>query len=896
MTKKIFLVFFLLINISAYTQPKPLYKLSSLTAGVRARDLLSGMTPEEKFWQCFMLSESWELSKDRYSKGVFGFEGGESDGNSQVAAQLVTPGAHGSLEKLALLINESQRFFIEKTRLGIPMIPFAEALHGLVVDGAVSYPQAIGLAATFDTSLMSGISAAIAEEARACGIRMVLSPVVNIVNDPRWGRTEESYGEDPVLSSAMGVAFVKGFEKNGIITCPKHFVANFGEGGRDSYPVHNDERLLEEVYFPPFKACIQQGGARSVMTAYNSLSGVPCTANAYLQKEILKNRWKLDGFVISDAGATGGTNCLHMTAEDYYESTVNAMNNGLDVIFQTNYNHHNLFMPPFLDGSVDPKAIDTAVFRILKAKFQLGLFDEPYVKPGKAKEVLGDTSHLGLALEAARESIVLLKNENRVLPVSKNIKTLAVIGPDAVEARLGGYSGKGFEKISILEGIQNAMKSKSTQHSAAPRVIYEPGCGRQQKDYVPVPPEVLFFEEQGKRTPGLEGEYYDNPSLSGNPSLKRIDPSVDFRWTLYSPDPAIPFDWYSVRWTGILIPPETGICNIGIEGNDGYRLYIDDSLVLDNWKKISYSTLLVKYAFEKNKEYRVKIEFYENSGSARLRMVWDMGIKKDWKDDMEKAVRAARQSEAVVFVAGIEEGEGLDRASLALPGHQEEQILALAATGKPLIIIICGGSAVTMNKWLGAVPAVLEAWYPGEQGGIAVAEVLFGDYNPAGRLPISFPVTEGQLPLSYYHKPTGRNDDYSDLSGKALFPFGFGLSYSNFEYSNLVIDNNSVKDHESVTIHFTLKNLGDKDGDEVPQLYCKDYLASVARPLKELKYFGRVHLKAGESKTLTWTITPDMMSMLDLDKKSVIEPGEFRILIGASSEDIRLRGEFRVVR
>ena len=867
-------------------QTKEPYKDSTLPIDVRVKDLLGRMTPEEKFWQCFMVAESWELSKERYINGAFGFEGGESEGTA--AGQTIALPEDGSALGLARRINTAQRFFKEKTRLGIPVISFGEALHGLCRDGATSFPQAIGLAATFDTSLMHKVSKAIAEETRSCGIRMVLSPVVNIADDPRWGRTEETYGEDPWLSSAMGVAFVSEFEKSGIITDPKHFVANAGSGGRDSYPIHFNERYLEEIFFPPFKACIQQGGSRSVMAAYNSLDGTPCTANDWLLNRKLKEEWKFTGFVISDAGATGGSNCLHMTARDYYESTVNAMNNGLDVIFQTDFNHYKLFQPPFLDGSVRQEAINQAVTRVLRAKFQSGLFDNPFVDTISAHNCFGKPEHLDLAREAARESIVLLKNDRNTLPFSNSIKSVAVIGLDASEARLGGYSGHGFKKVSILEGIRNRFSDASV-------VRYAPGCGRTSPEYSTVPSEFLSCSMNDKVIQGMKGEYFNNINMEGDPVLLRNDPDIDFRWTLYSPDPLINYDWFSVRWTGNLRVPETGMYSIGIEGNDGYRLYIDEAPVIDHWVKGSFGTRLENQYFKKGKSYKIRIEFFETSGSVKFRLVWNKGEYKSWMKAMDSAAETARQCDAIIVAAGIEEGEGRDRAFLNLPGHQEELILRLAKLGKPMAIVLIGGSAVTMNHWIDQVPAIIDAWYPGEQGGNAVADVLFGDYSPAGRLPLTFPLTEGQLPLNYNHKPTGRNDDYLDISGEALFPFGFGLSYSTFEYTDLFIGKSTLKADESTVVTLKVQNTGKTAGEEVVQLYIKDVYASVARPIKELKGCKRVRLEPGEISEVSFEITPGMLSMLNADLDTVVEPGEFRILIGASSKDIRLRGILTVI-
>lgn len=557
--------------------------------------MLSRMTPEEKFWQLFMIPGDLDhVNATQYKNGLFGFQVSAA-AKGDAGGQLLNYGTNETAVALAKKINAIQHYFVEKTRLGIPIIPFDEALHGLVREGATVFPQAIALAATWDTTLMSKVANTIADEARQRGIRQILSPVVNIAADVRWGRTEETYGEDPFLSSAMGVAFVSPFEKKGIITTPKHFIANVGDGGRDSYPVHINERLLEEIYFAPFKACFEKGGSRSVMTSYNSLDGVACSANSWLLQEKLKKQWGFDGFVISDANAVGGEVVLHNTAKDYPASGQHAIGNGLDVIFQTEYKHHQLFLPPFLDGTIDSNRINDAVARVLKAKFELGLFENPYVP---VEVNLAAQEHKQVAKQAALESIVLLKNGKNVLPLQKNIRSIAVIGVDATEARLGGYSGPGNKKVSILEGIK--QKAGSTT-----KITYAPGCGRTTNEYVIVPSKQLRYNG----SEGLQAEYFANVTVSGEPVVKRTDKTIDFHWTLYAPDPLLKADFYSVRWTGQLVATATGKFKIGLEGNDGFRLYINNKLLIDNWYKQSYRTSLIDYSFEKGKSYDIRIEF-----------------------------------------------------------------------------------------------------------------------------------------------------------------------------------------------------------------------------------------------------------------------------------------------
>jgi beta-glucosidase len=359
---------------------------------------------------------------------------------------------------------------------------------------------------------------------------------------------------------------------------------------------------------------------------------------------------------------------------------------------------------------------------------------------------------------------------------------------------------------------------------------------------------------------------------------------------LSSPDRSLPSDFYSARWTGKIKAPVNGNVKIGLDGNDGFRLFLNNKLVIDNWKKQTYSTILTDFQFEKDKYYDIKMEFFEPVGNARLKLIWNVGVQNDWDKKIEAAVATAKQADVVVVVVGIHEGEFQDRAMLSLPGHQEEMIKKIAATGKQVAVVLVGGSAITMNSWADKVPSILDVWYPGEEGGRAVAQVLFGDYNPAGRLPVTFPVHEAQLPLVYNHKPTGRGDDYYNLTGLPLFPFGYGLSYTNFEYSDLTFEKKEILKEESGTVKCTVKNVGKVAGDEVVQLYIRDMLASVARPVMELKGFQRIHLAPGESKVVSFQIEPSMLKMLNEKMQEVIEPGDFRIMIGASSRDIRLKG------
>ena len=863
---------FLFLAFLAKPLSAQVYKDSTQTIETRVNDLLGRMTQEEKFWQVFMIpadvdSNNWDMLQH----GAFGIQlsaSSKGDAGGQILNYNTTENAISFAKK----VNEVQYQFVTNTRLGIPIIPFDEALHGLVRSDATCFPQSIAMAATFDTTLVRRATEHIAQESRVRGIRQILSPVVNLATDVRWGRTEETYGEDPFLSAQMGLAFVRSFERNGIVATPKHFVANVGDGGRDSYPIHLSECYLYQSHFIPFITAIKEGGARSIMTAYNSLNGVACSSNSWLLNETLKAKWGFMGFVISDANAVGGELVLHKTASNYAESGTHALNGGLDVIFQTDVNHYKLFYPAFTNNSINQQRLDDAVKRVLRAKFELGLFENPYVSETINEEQL-HTEGKVLARKVAQESFVLLKNENQVLPLLDNAKTIAVIGVDAIEARLGGYSGPGYQKINILDGLKEQAGNST--------ILYSEGVGR-----ISVEHEIITSE--------FKAEYFDNLELTGNPVFIRTEEKVDGHWTLFPPTDKLKVDHFSVRWTSELTAPSSGEFEIGLEGNDGFRLYINDELQIDQWSKQSFRKELVKYNFKKGKKYKLRIEFFESQGEGKIQLIWNANIKNQSEKKLSAAVKTAKKANLAVVVVGIEEGEFRDRASLKLPGKQEEMIKAIAATGKPVVVLIVGGSAVNMNGWINDIDAIGMLWYPGEEGGRAVADVLFGKVNPAGRLPITFPLDEAQLPLVYNHEPTGRGNDYDNLSGQPLFPFGFGLSYSTFSYSAILLEKSIIMTNESTKVRLKVKNTGSVDGDEVVQLYIHDELSTVTKPVLELKGFQRIHLKAGEEKEIEFLITPEMLTQLDLELNSFVEPGIFRIMIGGSSKDLRLKTDLEV--
>jgi beta-glucosidase len=865
----------LLIGRSAAGQDAgiPDYRNPSLPIERRVDDLLSRMNVEEKVAQLQCQINESDLTNGLMKRGIGG-----------LGCILRPYDAREAAEKL----NRIQKFMIEQTRLGVPVIMHDEALHGLICTKATSFPQAIGLAATWDPDLLGRVAEAIALETKSRGIRQVLSPTINIARDVRWGRTEETYGEDPFLASKMAVAFVRAFEKNGVLTTPKHYAANVGDGGRDSNPVHFSERLMREVYLPAFKASVIEGGATSIMAAYNSLDGIPCSSNRRLLTDLLRGEWGFKGFVVSDYGSVGGILSMHKTAVDSVDCARQAIEAGLDVELPFAEFYRHPLLEAVKRGLVSQEVLDRAVRRVLEAKFRLGLFENPYADPDAAEKINDSSEHRALALDAARKAVVLLKNENGTLPFRKDLRSIAVVGPLADAAKLGGYSGGGMRTVSVLEGIRNACPNAAIHFAKGPLI---------ESMTVPVIRTEYLIPAGGKKgESGLRGEYFNNMNLSGTPALTRIDRTIHFDWGGGSPDPLIRVDRFSIRWTGGFTAPVSGLHQIVAATDDGVRVTIDGRLADEAWIDRGPTQDAIPINLVKGRFYDIKIEYYENGGDASANLGWDVErIKKDQDgSDILTAAEAVKKSDAAVVVVGVREGEGRDRADLGLTPELEKLIRTVTAEGKPTAVVLINGSAITMQNWLNDAGAVLEAWYPGEEGGNAVADVIFGKTNPGGKLPITFPISAAQCPLYYNTKSTGRGYDYVNLSGKPLFPFGYGLSYTTFEYGNLRLSATTVKPDETVRVSVDVRNTGSVRGDEVVQLYVHDLVGSVSRPLKELRGFKRIALEPKEIKTVTLELTPDHLSMYNKEMKWILEPGMFQIMVGASSEDIRLRANLEV--
>jgi len=858
------------------------YKNPNLPVEDRIRDLLHRMTTEEKIAQL------------------------RSDSDEKVYMSAITTTGFGFMPiykwrgktpaELAAQINETQKLALQ-SRLSIPVMIYEEALHGLIDNGHTSFPQAIALAATWDPALIHQCATAIANETNSEGIHQVLSPVINVDRDARWGRMEESYGEDPLLTAQIAVAFVSAFEKNGVATTPKHFVANLWDGGRDSNSVHISERQLRDIYMEPFRACFQEGGSRSVMCSYNAVNGIPCACDPWLLSKVLRNEWGFKGYVVSDWGAAGNVIDDFHVVSTQEQAAAALLNAGMDSEAPGVY----IFGKPLEDavhnGLISQRVLDESVSRVLRVKFEKGLFDHPMVDPNMAAQLAVDPSHTALAKEAARRAMVLLKNDRNALPLSKDLKRVTVFGDLANgQIPLGGYSGTGNREVrkSILQGLKNEAPSTQFQ--------FVEGCSIGAGAVLPAIPTIALETPGGG--PGLKGEYYANQNFEGAPALTRIDKTVDFDWGDDAPDKSLPIDHFSVRWTGFVIAPQTGTYAISGTSDDGMRIWLNNSLLVDNWGDHGSQSVLGHAYLQKGQRVPIKIEYYENSGEAVAKLGWQLQGAPD--TFLDRVRSASANSDATLIFAGIREGEGQDRAYLKLPGNQEDVIEAAAAIGKPVIVVLVAGAPVTMEGWVDHVPAILDAWYPGQEGADAIAETVFGDNNPSGKLPMTFPKTVGQCPLYYNFEASGRGYDYVDSSGSPLFPFGHGLSYTKFEYSNLRIGPPTTVTFAGTKagtfsgvvypVSVDVTNAGSRSGTEVVQLYIHQQVASVLRSLKELKGFQAVQLAPGETKTVTFNLGFKELSMYNSKMQRVVEPGNFDILVGSSSGDIRQKGILNIAK
>ena len=648
----------------------------------------------------------------------------------------------GNPAEFAAAVNKDMEQSVKASRWGIPALQHTESLHGVVAGNFfTSFPQSIAIAATFDTLLCGEVSSAITEELRAVGIRQSLSPVVNISRDPRWGRNEETYGEDPFLASRMGAAYVRAMEAGGVISTPKHFADNYGDGGRDSYASNTSWRVLRETYLEPFRVCVQEGHCRSIMAAYNSVDGIPCSMNSRLLNDILRDEWGFDGFVVSDYNSVYGVSSAHNMTEDAGTAQAMCCHAGLDVELHLGYGR---LYEQYESGAVSEKDIDRAVERVLRCKFELGLFENPYADTAVADSVVNCKEHIDLALKAARKSVTLLKNTGNVLPLDEDdIGTIAVYGPGADQIILGGYSRQtNPEDESPLQALERMMSGKVK--------INFPSVDRMAESAADA--DVILFFAVINESEGGDRSHLELPSAAAGRS--------------------------------------------------------------------------------------------ESSESAAI-------------------VDGKRYS--------------------AIAGNQEQMIIELAKSGKPVVVILQNGGAIDARRWIDSADAVIESWYAGEKGAQSLVETLFGYNNPGGRLPFTWIRHAGQIPLYYNYKPSGRGYAYNDDDGKPLFPFGYGLSYTTFEYDDFEVPAEMKPGDDSLKVKVTVRNTGKIKGDEVIQVYVRDNQASVVRPFKELKAFRRVTLGPGECRTVVLSIPRSSFALWDKDMNFTVEPGRHTLYLAKNA-------------
>ena len=626
--------------------------------------------------------------------------------------------------------------------------------------------------------------------------------------------------------------------------------------------------------------------AASVMCAYNRTNGEPCCANKKLMTDILRGEWKFNGYVVSDCGAIYDIWKFHKVVPTEMEASVLGVRGGTDLTCGTEY---PTLVQAVKQGLISESEIDTAVKRLMTARFRLGMFDPPEMVPyARIPFSQNDTpEHRQLARKTARESIVLLKNANHTLPLKKDLKSIAVIGPnaDVPEVLWGNYNGYPSVITTPLAGIKNAV-------SANTKVVYAPGSTLAGEPVAPVPASALTTNGT---EPGLKAEYFNNRELRGPAATVRTDARIDFNWGRYKPTPELSENNFSVRWTGKLKAPESGAYTLGFTADDGARLYIDGKLLIDAWAGNPKRTVTTEITLEAGHSYDLRMDYFQTNREAVAKLVWS--YPKLAERMIEEAVNATRQSDASVLVLGISaglEGEempvavegfrGGDRTDISLPKPQEALLKAVVAIGKPVVVVLLSGSALAVNWANENAPAILTAWYPGGEGGAAIADVLFGDYNPAGRLPVTFYKSVDQLPPFTDYSMAGRT--YRYFKGEPLYPFGYGLSYTQFVYSNL---RSNVGD--SVKVSVDVRNTGEREGDEVVQLYLTDVAASAPVPIRTLVGFDRISLRPGEKRTVTFTITPRQMSLIDNRGKRVIEPGEFMISAGGLRKTFTISGD-----
>jgi beta-glucosidase len=882
MMKNVLVLFMLLLSFGLNAQfqsPAFPYQNPSLPIENRISDLLSRMSLEEKVRQMDMY-KGWTFKEDEQFADSL---------SREIIGNLGVGAIHDLYPRSAKMINDLQRFVIDHNQWGIPALIMCEMLHGYLGEGSTAFPMNIGLGATWDTGLMEKVGQVIGTEARAHGVHYGLGPVLGVGREPRWGRVAETFSEDAYLASEIALAMVTGIQGDtlasdrSIIAEPKHFAAHsYPQGGGNSSPVIVGERTAREDFLPVFEKAYVKGGAMGAMCAYSELDGVPCAGNKWLLTDVLREEWGFKGIVISDLGAIKYLQTDHWVADSPKESIRQAVEAGVDMQF---YDFSNEFWQSTIidlvhEGALTMDHINRATGGVLRLKFMLGLFENPFIDPALIPTRFHTLEHQELALEAGRKSICLLKNTDKTLPLNQQIKNIAVIGPNANASRLGGYSVRNKTGMTVLEGMKK-VAGKDV------KVTYDEGVPLIVKGQV-IPGNCLFTPDETQN--GLKGEYFNNMHLEGEPVLTRTDKELAFDWP-WSPAEGINDDQFSIRWSGFLIAQESFDGWLGLSSDDGIRMWVDDMLVIDNWKKGGTNIITHPMNVIAGRKYKIRIEMWEGGWGARAHFRWNLE-----KVNLQPAVDIAKNADVAIVVLGesrelVEENR--DVATLDLHGMQLDLIKAIHATGTPVVCVLLNGRPLSIN-WINEhIPAIVEGWFPGEFSGQAVADVLFGHYNPAGRLPITFPKSVGQIPIYYNQKPSGIHR-YVSESEKPLYPFGHGLSYTQFDHSNLRLSADEISMDDSVIVSLDVENIGSMDGEEVVQLYINDVYSSVTTPKKTLKGFQRIFVKKGEVKTVSITLTPEELSIWNREMKRVVEPGEFEVMIGGNSTDV-LKTTFQVI-
>ncbi|WP_372746411.1 glycoside hydrolase family 3 C-terminal domain-containing protein [Lutibacter sp.] len=786
-----------------------------------------------------------------------------------------------------------------------------ECLHGVARAGvATVFPQAIGMGAMWDKKQMYNVANAISDEARAKhhefasrnkrGIYQGLTywtPNINIFRDPRWGRGMETYGEDPYLTGELGVQFIKGLQGDDptyykLIATAKHFVVHSGpEIDRHSFNVNPTPYDMINTYSPQFEKVVKEAGVYSVMCAYNSYNGLPCCGNINLS-DLLRKKWGFKGYIVSDCWAIKDfyTEGAHEVTKSKQEAAAMAVKAGTDLNCGDSY---PALVEAVKNGHITESELNVSLERLIVARLKLGLFapEGAVVYEKIPYNVVDSETHRLLALETSRKSLVLLKNEGNLLPFSKNVKKVAVIGPNSndLEVLLGNYNGYPSNPITPLKGIIEKLPNAE--------VNFAVGCKTAEglPIFEAIPTSVLFTDEN-LQTNGLNAEYFSNLTCEGTPKHTQIDKKVDFIWGTSSPFNDINYDHFSVRWTGYISVQKTGKYALGGEAFSGMKLYLNDELLVQREdvhhpkKEYEYVTL------EANKSYKIKLEYKQNNTEyAIMRFLWEAPTSLL----EQEAINLAQESDLIVLCMGLSpllEGEemkvkvdgfsGGDRLDVNLPKTQTDLMKKLKKLGKPMVLVLLNGSAVAINWENENIPAIIEAWYPGQAGGTAIADVIFGDYNPAGRLPLTFYKDINDIPPFSDYNMKGKT--YRYFKGDALYPFGHGLSFTSFKYSNLNIPN-SIETTNNLMVSVDVQNTGNFDGEEVVQLYLTKLTDDGLNPSKTLLGFDRIYLKIGETKTVNFSVTPKQLAIVNENYEQIVIEQEISIAVGGEQPNVKGR-------